>query len=276
MMEPRREFIDSYISDLQINLLNGGFTHCKPSWGYNDISPQYNKIYYICDGEGRIQIGDRQFFPKPGDIVFIPADVTHSFSTVSENTYTKYWCHFTSNVVFSPLFVHYGFPYFINSVPSNEIEGSFKNMVRNLDKSLPSYTLRIKAAIFEIISCFIDQCLSDHVEYVSPISIRKLHTLTQYIDNNLEKDIKIEDLAENVHFNYNYLFQYFKSHLGVTPMQYIYKRRLEKAKYLLTNTDQSLSEIALTTGFCDVFHFSKLFKKNFGISPKDFRNAHGN
>ncbi|MNN92645.1 HTH-type transcriptional activator RhaS [compost metagenome] len=74
-----------------------------------------------------------------------------------------------------------------------------------------------------------------------------------------------------MHFNTNYLYHFMKTHLGITPMQYIYKRRLDKAKDLLTSTDDTLADIASVTGFSDVYHFSKSFKKNTGISPRAYR-----
>ena len=270
-MENRKNLIYQYLSDLQIHLLNGGFTHCRPDWGYQNLLPEYNKMYYICDGEGWIRIQDQDVYPSPGQFVFIPAGTVHSFSTVSSNTYTKYWCHFTSNVMFSPLFQYYGLPYVMNASEVAGIVQPFQRMEQMLSWTAPSLSLRVKSTIYEIISCFIDHSVRNEVESVAPASVLKLQRVTEYIDQHMDKDIKIEQLAEIMHFNTNYLYHFMKTHLGITPMQYIYKRRLEKAKFLLTNTDDTLTEIASVTGFSDVYHFSKSFKKNTGISPRAYR-----
>ncbi|GAA4848036.1 AraC family transcriptional regulator [Paenibacillus vulneris] len=274
-MENRKDLIYNYVADLQIHLLNGGFTRCRPDWGYQNLKPEYNKMYFICDGEGWIRIHDQDVYPAPGQFVFIPAGTLHSFSTVSSNTYTKYWCHFTSNVMFSPLFQYYGLPYVMNTEECTGIAQAFHRMEQTLSWQASSMSLRVKSAIYDIISCFIDHCVSTGIKSVAPASVLKLQKVTEYIDQHMDKDIKIEQLADIMHFNTNYLYQFMKMHLGITPMQYIYKRRLDKAKDLLINTDDSLANIAAVTGFSDVYHFSKSFKKHTGISPRAYRNGAG-
>ncbi|WP_248928796.1 AraC family transcriptional regulator [Paenibacillus hamazuiensis] len=272
MTDTSERIIDSYISDLQVQILNAGYTKCKRSWGCKNITPKYNKLYYICGGEGWIRIGDTTYEPKPGQLFFIPAGTQHSFSAVSDNTFTKYWCHFTSNVVFEPLFKYYRLPYFIGAAGENEVERAFAKLTGGLCEDAPSVTLRVKAAIFEIVSYYINRSVSPEMKKAAPPSIRKLNALIQYIDSRLNEDIKIEDLAEVIHYHHNYVIKYFKSLLGMTPMQFIYNRRLEKAKNLLTHTDIALSEVAVTTGFSDLCHFSKSFKKHLGVTPKQFRD----
>lgn len=273
MGETRNQLVSSYISDLQIQILNAGYAHCKPDWGWINIRPKYNKIYFICEGEGWIKIGDTNFYPKPGEIFFIPADTLHSFSTISENTYTKYWCHFTSNIAFAPLFQYFKLPFFANAENSDELKSAFKKLVSSYKSVSASSKVRSKAAVLEIISCVIDLFLSDGTEYVTPLSLRRLQNIIHYIDDHLSKDLTIEELSQIMHFHPNYFIKYFKSHLGLSPIQYINKRRLEKAKYLISNTDMTLGEVAHSSGFSDLSHFSKSFKKHTGVTPKKFRGA---
>lgn len=273
MSEARKQFVESYISDLQVRILNAGFCRCKPNWGCNDLRPEYNKIYYICGGEGWIKIEEDVFYPKPGQFVFIPAGTLHSFSAVNDNTFTKYWCHFTSNVALAPLFTYFLIPYCIDLECNPETELPFKKLGTCWRKKPPYYILKSKAAVLDIVSAFFERCLSGSSADTLPLSLHKLLDLINYIDDHLSETIKVEDLAERMHYHPNYFIKNFKAHLGLSPMQYINKRRLETAKQLILNSGMPFGEIASKTGFSDIYHFSKSFKKYTGVTPKDFRNS---
>jgi AraC-like DNA-binding protein len=67
------------------------------------------------------------------------------------------------------------------------------------------------------------------------------------------------------------LHRRLKEHFQQNTRQYIISRRLTYAQHLLQNTDKTISIIAKETGFYDIAHFSRVFKKAFGMSPKDYR-----
>ena len=95
--------------------------------------------------------------------------------------------------------------------------------------------------------------------------------LKEYIENHLQEDLTLEQLANKVHFNKTYFVQRFKSLWGVPPMKYVSNLRCQKAKYLLLDTRLSVSEIASRTGFQSPHYFSAVFKRYTGKSPHDFR-----
>ena len=88
---------------------------------------------------------------------------------------------------------------------------------------------------------------------------------------HLSEEITLETLASLVHFHPNYFIRFFKQNLGVSPMQYVSKARIDHAKVLLKTTDEKIADIASLTGFHDLFYFSQRFKEQTGFSPTDFR-----
>lgn len=92
-----------------------------------------------------------------------------------------------------------------------------------------------------------------------------------YINENLSEDISLEDMASYAGVSSFYLSKLFKEEKGVTFINFLTDRRLEKAQQLLRNTDKSIKEITAETGYNDQNYFSRLFKNKFGISPKEFR-----
>ncbi len=100
------------------------------------------------------------------------------------------------------------------------------------------------------------------------------HQLKKDIDRNLHQSISIDDLARTYHFSKTYLFRVFKQKFHISPHQYLLERKVEKAKILLMNPDMKVSEIADLLDFSDESHFSKVFKRLTGISPKQYRINH--
>ncbi|MGL1891259.1 MAG: AraC family transcriptional regulator [Spirochaetaceae bacterium] len=94
-----------------------------------------------------------------------------------------------------------------------------------------------------------------------------------YILTNLQNKISLEDIAKEVNVNPSYLSRVFKKEMGYTISKYIREKRVIEAKWMLTNTDDSITDIALNLGFEDVNYFTKVFKKERGITPSEYKKT---
>src|ERR1700748_474206 len=97
-----------------------------------------------------------------------------------------------------------------------------------------------------------------------------------YIDNNLHRTIHIRDLSAVARRSPAHFSRKFKLAVGESPHAHIMRRRLERASHLMMTSAASLSEIALTVGFSDQAHLSRLFRQAFGQSPGHWRRERGN
>ena len=95
--------------------------------------------------------------------------------------------------------------------------------------------------------------------------------LNSFLEQHMGERITLEQMADFCHFNQSYFCRRFLKETGVTPMQYLQKKRIEGAKFLLLNTNYKLSYISQELGFYDQNHFSYCFKKETGISPTAYR-----
>jgi len=101
---------------------------------------------------------------------------------------------------------------------------------------------------------------------------QELVKVMEYIDENLEKDITLQELANVLCLEKTYFLKKFKTAVGITPMAYIRNVRIEKAKEFLKYSDMNITQIAETVGFISVHHFSNCFSKYIGTSPSKFKN----
>ena len=95
--------------------------------------------------------------------------------------------------------------------------------------------------------------------------------LLDYIDNNINKKITMDELSRLFYFNKDYLMRIFKKELDITIMDYINKRRIYNSLEELKNTDYSMVKIAMNNGYASQEYFSETFSKIIGVNPLTYR-----
>jgi AraC family transcriptional regulator len=103
----------------------------------------------------------------------------------------------------------------------------------------------------------------------------KLSRLDQFIDGNIALPIGLSDLANEIGLSEYYFCRCFKQATGVSPYQYLLKKRIEHACALLRCDDMSIQDVAFASGFGDPVQFSKHFRRAHGITPTAYRARYG-
>ena len=86
--------------------------------------------------------------------------------------------------------------------------------------------------------------------------------------------ITVQQVADRLNLDRSYFSTAFKEKMGVSPQAYLINLRLERAAELITVYDESPSTAAISVGYPDLYHFSKIFKKHFGLSPREYRQRY--
>ena len=102
----------------------------------------------------------------------------------------------------------------------------------------------------------------------------RLRRLLDYIEENFSGKLLLSDLAESEGVSMYYLSHFFKEMLGMPFQDYLAVTRFEKARRLVEHTDMSLTEISLECGFSDYRYLNKIYQKQLGYTPKDYRKSH--
>ena len=108
-------------------------------------------------------------------------------------------------------------------------------------------------------------------------TINKKYVVEQilgYSEDHYSEKVSLDRIAENMYLSPFYISKIFKSETGDTPIRHLINIRLEKAREILRKEkDRSIQEVAACVGYDDAYHFSKLYKKHFGVSPSQTRRS---
>ncbi|RPI16785.1 MAG: AraC family transcriptional regulator [Ignavibacteriae bacterium] len=103
---------------------------------------------------------------------------------------------------------------------------------------------------------------------------RRLNIAKDYIYSNYYDNVTLDELSKVSCLSQHHLLRKFKTQFGITPHQYLTKRRMEAAKVLIEKTNFSISEICFSVGFEDLSSFGELFKKHYSFSPENYRKSY--
>ncbi len=101
-------------------------------------------------------------------------------------------------------------------------------------------------------------------------SFGRLKPAVAYMEEHYSGNLRLSDIADHANMTPNHFCKCFKALSGMTPFAYITRYRLKKARHALQTTDMNVTETALACGFNDISHFIRLFRQEYGVTPKQF------
>ena len=228
---------------------------------------------YVDEGVGGISIREEDYTMKQGNIYLVPPYTDHGFFNKSESPLKIIEIKFSLDDAEADERI--GKLPFCMEVKNYHIKSLLLSIYREIHKKRPLFneiiSFRFQLMLTYLLRCYqVSQGLtnSDGNENNYPPEIRRV---LNYIDENLEKDISLEMLADIAGFEKNYFLRKFKKLTNRTPKVFLRETRIKKAKELLYCSDMNISQIADVTGFKTVHYFSNVFLKSTGTRPIDYR-----
>ncbi len=216
-------------------------------------------LHYVVDGEGFFN-GKKV---KKGEGFYIFPDMEHEYFS-SEN---KPWKYF-----FIILYGEYAQKICEKYIDMNE-NGIFEfGFMAKLLSLCGQILNRGTISNTEALSHFF-MLMSYHETKTMKNVNRHIHNAEVYIKSHLNQKLYIKAIAAEINIDDRYLYNLFIKHKRISPKQYINDLKVERACSLLVNTSNSVSKIADSLGFDDVFAFSKFFSKKMGVSPTKYRKG---
>lgn len=267
---------ERYIQNIHYDLQAAFNTTCyKNHWGDENFVPYLNKLYLITEGSLHFDIDGKIFEAGPGDLLLLPLH-TRQFYSAQTDSFNHYWAHlriYTTqkndldlmDVLKSPCKIT------LDEEHYYQYKKWFDQLVELYPNRMDLFIrLKIYALINEMIMTYFK--LSDYLELHRPNpSLTYMIKVMDYIKENMDRHLTIEEMAEHLHLHPNYFIRLFKNHFGQSPIKYINNVKMKKACEDLLLQKTSVHDIAHNLGYTDVFYFSRLFKKYIGMSPSKYR-----
>lgn len=237
----------------ELNPVNCGEQHCNPGHTYGPSVRQYTLIHHVVSGKGTISNSKGTYEVKKGEAFIINPNEVTIYSADNHEPWHYIWIGFNGSLSdrFSSL------PTVIKSYG-----GIFKEMMSATDfgDTAEEY---LAGKIFELYSRLFAGTRQKE-DYISRI--------INYVNTNYNNECDVSDIARTLGLERHYLSRLFKQKTGQTLKAYITEKRMDEAKRLLSE-GCSVSHSAVMSGYRDQFLFSKAFKKMYGVSPYNWKNA---
>ena len=237
------------------------------------------EIAFMMSGKGKYKINGKIYDVGEGDlIIFNPGTLHQCIVTDAENSLTEFFVG-ASDIQFKNL------PE--NCLPLTENEmiihttGEFRQKIFKICASMEAENavcwqgryFMMKTYLMQMILLIVKQQMRP-VEVKTGYSFESVNKkyvveqIVNYFEDHYADKISLDQIAENMYLSPFYISKIFKSETGDTPIRHLINIRLEKAMELLQNGfSGSIQEVAILVGYEDAYHFSKLFKKRYGLPP---------
>lgn len=274
--EPGLELFNLTANDGDIHRYPAG---CIPFHWHSEL-----EVFVLLSGNVQISIGDCSFPAEVGEGCFINTGVLHSFYALEDAPCRYRSFVFDSGIVSGmpgsifdmkyvrPLLNH-GAPFLKFSekedpVCFKEFDAAFCACIGEPH----GYEFRVRESLSNILLYISEKSPFDQRQAIS-VQERRLKRILEWADENIEKNIRINDLAAAANICPRECQRLFKKYLHCSPMEYLRRQRIFIAADFLSATDEPITNIALRCGFSSPSYFSNQFKRIVGKMPLEYRAA---
>ncbi len=269
-MQTKLEFTSQYKLSRALNIYYGGLEICAPSHSFGPAIRPHYLLHYILNGKGNYYVKNKCYRLKKGEgFLICPGESTY-YKADKEDPWEYCWISFDgyeSNTILKNCGLSKD-----DLIFTDHSEGTFEDNLLSLIYKYETNSYNEFALLGRLYLCF-----SNIYDQVNANKKNTGESYTEkaldFIYNNFSYDIKISDIAKYIGIDRTYLYKLFIQEHNISPQQYLISFRLNTAIHLLETTKMNITEISYSCGFKDTPTFYKHFKKQFNITPVQYRKS---
>lgn len=264
---------DLYSEDyLQVNCCGiTNYTAPEPITLRPDGRKDYQLIIVI-EGEALFKLGEEDILLKGDEAIILPPHIKNHYYFYPDNNII--WIHFTGSEIEKILDVYSLKGYTKYSAMDAEDFLIFaEKIIEEFQLKRTGYMHNCNAALLNILT-LLKRKIDAHINIKVNNFIPEITAVLEDMKLHFAENKEIADFAKICNLSPSRFAHLFAKKVGVSPHKYLINLRIKQAKYLLLNTNISLSNIAKSVGYDDSLYFSRVFKKYEGVSPSHFRKKH--
>lgn len=252
----------------------------------NTHAHDYYQLWYILRGNCKHRIDNKKYILNTGDIIVIPPFSYHSMSDGSDDLivigmdFTSKF--FSSGNTDTKIMASCINPIFMNSAKSdsavfnaNSTEDLILEIYNEYINKKEFYEIVIKSNLTKILIT-LDRIHKSKKSGIPSKHDQAISETIRYIHNHFHEKIKIETLSRMSNMSITLFSAKFKELCDKTVVEYINSLRIDKSKQLLSETDMSITDISLELGYNDASYFNRVFKREEGKTPRQYRKLKRN
>lgn len=229
------------------------------------------QILYVANGKTHFWFDGREEIVSTGHMVLYKPEEIQKYVYYLEDNPEVFWIHFTGSDVKNILAYH-GISldehvFYCGVLP--DYKALFRKIIQELQLCRYGYEDYI-ASLFNDILLLVDRQQHEQKKATGNVQ-EQIERAAAYFNENYNTKISIDDYAESLHISTNWFIHNFKQYAGMSPAQYILSLRMVNAQSLLERTTYNIKEISEIVGYENPLYFSRVFKKEIGKSPAQYR-----
>ena len=248
-------------------------------------SHNYFEFYFFLEGDVSMQIGKQTYRVRSGDVMLIPPHVPHRLIIHSPKTPYRRFVFWISKEFYEHLSqlssaymylieyvdAHKDYLFQIDPVSFNTLQSKMIRLLEEMHAERFGKDEQIALYISDFILHINRLVYEKNEPKNQPLNTSLYSNLVEYIEQHLDEDLTLERLADEFYVSKYHIAHVFKENVGLSIHQYITKKRLSLCQEAI-RAKMNITEVYHAYGFGDYSSFYRAFKKEFGISPKEFRD----
>ncbi len=243
-----------------INPMECGEEDCRAGYHVGPMARAYYLLHYVYSGKGIMRVRGKTYHIGKGQIFIIhPHEIVY-YQADEKEPWHYSWVGFQATVELPTALAE-------DMLDLPPAEHLFRAM-KDCDQTGVDPEYYLCGKIYELLAM-----LNQTQKVRGSKTAEHMLQAKNYIDTNYIAQITVEQIAEQLNINRCYFSTAFKKHIGKSPQQYLMDVRLEKAAELMVGHGYTVSAAALSVGYTDIFNFSKMFKRKYGLSPTAYAQS---
>lgn len=263
---------------LNFRLFQTGWEQCEPLHSFGPFIRNHYLFHYVISGHGILNTtlpdgttqryhleGGQGFLISPGQINTYSADQEHPWKYVwleFDGLMATEYLNEAGLSVLQPIYQPESME------QAEQVRDIMLYIAGHSDESL----LRLIGFLCLLLDALIRSSSTRRKTHHTQLRDFYVQEAASYMEQHYQRGITIEEIANACRLNRSYLSKLFKEKKGYPPQEYLIRLRLSKAADLMRTTPMSISDIAASCGYPNQLHFSKAFKKRYGVSPREWRS----
>lgn len=263
-----------------------GVEQCTPGHTFGPCIRNNYLIHYVYAGTGSLRIQNKEYTLRPGQLFLIPPACSAVYMADKKNPWLYRWIEFNGSLcpqileraglsADSPILPELTYPCDIPNCDNTSFTqdvGPIGQCLQNMVSSGEMSFETLMVLLWQFIAALTSHNPITRIETSAEGYIKQAET---FIKSNLHKNVSVTSVSEYIGIDRSYLCRLFHEYKKVSPKHYIDTLKMNRATQYLKLSYISVTEVALSLGYCDCHAFHKAFKKHYGCSPSAWRNKSG-